>query len=191
MCFSARTKYERDAWLTVLEQLQWQYQPNTNMDFHHYKEQEVSVSNTTNSPSQKLKAPESELSDDELYSAHNEEQAVSALSSKDHEAVSYILSLTQQNGTNDNNYYYNYHNSNLYRNCSQKKHGEKLQKFTILGLLNDEYTEHETVDTDIGTHSHSDSNHDEIEKLKSIKSPQYKTMPMSMAITASIPSIEC
>merc|ERR1719362_2107754 len=179
ICFSAHTKYERDAWISVLEQLQWQYQPNINKNGENQnnQNQEISHSNTTNSRSHELKVPDTDNdneSDDDLYLNYNQYKT------KNNDNISYIISLTQENTNNDNHYHYNYYNSNLWKeNNGTNGHSNNQQcscnncqgqKITILGLLNDDY---KNTKNDCN-HIHIDTMDRNINRLQSIKSPQYK-----------------
>eukprot|EP01083_Nonionella_stella_P139760 427025_1 len=146
ICFSAHTKYERDAWLAVLEQLQWQSQPDISK-LKAAESQEMSQSNTTVTTGSRSSSQLKALDDDDLsYHSNDEHDHGPSTANK---TISYIISLTQQHMSNDNSYYYNYYNSNLYNREGDHSHNNKQtqcscnscdgQKFTILGLLNDEY----------------------------------------------------
>jgi len=137
ICFSAHTKYERDQWISVLEQLQWQYQPNCNLSMKSKSKSKSKKSRSRSSRSKSAKtiittskgtpvsssrsstshestttsdniAPyDDESSDDDLYMNYNEYET------KNLESISYIISLTEKESTYDNNYYYNYYQSSL------------------------------------------------------------------------------
>jgi len=113
--FNARTEYERTAWLSVLGQLQY---PSTSKrsglkPYRHRSDKDLSlnsISMTTDSP---------------ISNRSNQ---------MDEESVSFVVSLTQSQGSNDNNYLYNYHESTLYGHRGNGGHDERV---TILGLLSD------------------------------------------------------
>jgi len=159
LCLSARTKFERDAWLSVLEQLRWQFQPNSDLDAHDDANSSLSVTSSddaSNSPSQSAQSPISQ--DFASESEHDE-------------AVSHILALTQQNGANDHSYFYNYTDSNLYRHCSTRATNTNTQRCTILGLLS-------------ATDATSKDKVTKMSTLESVKSPKYQAMHTTSAHTA-------
>eukprot|EP01084_Bolivina_argentea_P201824 344939_1 len=104
--FSAHSKYECNAWYYVFQQLQWQYQPNININNTKQREYSISstiISNITPSIS-------SSKNSDDIVDINIE-------NNKNNEILKYILSL------NNNNYKYvkysKYYNSKLYsdNNC--------------------------------------------------------------------------
>lgn len=137
--FSARTEYERTAWLSVLGHLQYPSQSNwipsriqpTGYGPKPYRNRlDYSLSMTTDSPishSNPMRYPDKS---DSMSAAEEE--------------VSHILSLTQSKGSNDNLIFYNYQQSTLYGYRGGRGHGHcvsgssgAIPKVTILGLLSD------------------------------------------------------
>eukprot|EP01084_Bolivina_argentea_P119810 212402_1 len=88
ICFSAHTKYERDAWISVLEQLQWQNQTK-NIEISRSK------SNTTISQSHDTVDYDENHGHEnhEIYT--NDEKIDNNIDDKQN--ISYIISLTQPN----------------------------------------------------------------------------------------------
>ena len=146
--FSARTEYERTAWLSILGHLQYpshshshsnsngnskwipsRIQP-TGCGLKPYRNRlDYSLSMTTDSPvshSNPMKYPDKSESSDCTTAAEEE--------------VSHILSLTQSEGSNDNLIFYNYQQSTLYGYRGGRGHCASTistPKVTILGLLSD------------------------------------------------------
>jgi len=153
LCLSARTKFERDAWLSVFEQLRWQFQPNSDLDTND---------DASNSNSLTVTSSDDSTADSPSHSAQSPISQDFSSRSEHSEAVSHILALTQQNGTNDHSYFYNYTDSNLYRHCAVSSSTTKKARCTILGLLS-------------------------AESMDTVKSPKYQPKSMSMR-SASNPS---
>ena len=122
---------------------------------------------------------------------------------KNQKSISYIISLTQENTNNDNNYHYNYFNSNLWKQnntSSNTSHSSSSsstnhqqcscndcqgQKFTILGLLSNQYQNQDEQTINIANNNNNNKNNS-IKYLESIKSPQYQ----SISTPNNIPSIQ-
>eukprot|EP00484_Ammonia_sp_Unknown_P026423 CAMPEP_0197028184 /NCGR_PEP_ID=MMETSP1384-20130603/7932_1 /TAXON_ID=29189 /ORGANISM="Ammonia sp." /LENGTH=203 /DNA_ID=CAMNT_0042457149 /DNA_START=232 /DNA_END=843 /DNA_ORIENTATION=+ len=176
ICFSAPTKYERDAWLSVLDQLQWEQHPqphaNIKASAPHYQPLEMSKSKSSTATAG---AQAHDTDDDDHVDGHQQRDS----------AVSYVISLTQQGTNNDNNYFYNYYSSNLWRSHSHSAASNASsctcqncqgQKFTILGLLNNEY--HQTQQSQMVC----------LDQLQSMRSPRYESL-CTQTMT-SIPAIQ-
>eukprot|EP00485_Elphidium_margaritaceum_P003214 CAMPEP_0202689956 /NCGR_PEP_ID=MMETSP1385-20130828/5114_1 /ASSEMBLY_ACC=CAM_ASM_000861 /TAXON_ID=933848 /ORGANISM="Elphidium margaritaceum" /LENGTH=201 /DNA_ID=CAMNT_0049345177 /DNA_START=57 /DNA_END=659 /DNA_ORIENTATION=+ len=102
-CFSAATKYERDAWLSALDRLQWQCQPD-----HTHIHACAASPPRTQEVSRSLTPPSHAHADGDGVGDGEGE-------SNPHRAsISYVISLTQHHTSNDNKYFYNYFSSNLW-----------------------------------------------------------------------------